>query len=280
MTERGDVAGLGHVLRVIEELDDILTALRLLIRACEKRKLHDPTHALELSLELVLRRRNYILNVSSVVGTGPPYDVFPCENCCITYPSAFLLSWIEFIIKDDMLKMDNADHRNSETPIDEPCSSTSSSSLLCKPTCALYFGTRPRADHIVDGVLYPMGAPYVSGPKGYPPYASSSLDLHSISTTNRLIGECDEIDCLLRTVTFVGKCLKGHAETNGSGDLTLAESLIALLYARYHFGFDMDCVRSAEVDSCRRRLSESLHSYDSKLLDETFGHVQTHRRMP
>ncbi|KAG8325143.1 hypothetical protein J6590_075299 [Homalodisca vitripennis] len=67
-----------NVLRVIGEIDELLNAIRILVRICEKQRLHKEAHALELSLELILRRRNYILNVSVPTESAPPYDSFPC----------------------------------------------------------------------------------------------------------------------------------------------------------------------------------------------------------
>lgn len=276
-----DVAqGCERVLHVVEELDDILAALRLLIRACEKLKLHDPVHALELSLEVALRRRNYILNVSSVSGIGPSYDIYPCENCYMTYPTAYLVSWLEYILKDEEAPIDiDIDDgnvsccSNSNAPVCSVRSSkSSSSSLLCRRTCSLYFDTRPRDDQLADGVLYPMGAPYVSGPKGDPPPYSSIQQPGAV-------GELYEVDCLYRTLCFVRKRLglavsgDGSAivRCSGGSDTALADSLKNLFYTRRHFGFDMDCVCSADVDTGRSRLSEVLYSYDSRVLVETFN---------
>lgn len=257
------------MLRVIEELDNIMTALRLLIKACEKIKLHIPTHALELCLELILRRRNYILNVCRVTGTGLRYDAFPCENCSITYPTAFILSWLEYVLKE-MARTEGDNSCGCEDV--EVCLS-----LLCKCTCTLHFGTRLRADHVVDGILYPLGAPYVTGPRGNPPRSSlrsPTVDIFS-PTHDRLVSECDEIECLYRTVNIVYNQLLSNAfreDDNPAlgGDRALAKGLATLLHARRHFGFDMDCVTSTEVDASRSKLSEALQSYSSVLLAETF----------
>lgn len=245
-----DDVGPSRVLGVIEELDDILTSLRLLTRTCEKQRLHDPAHAFELCLEIVLRRRNYILNVSSIAGTGPPYDVFPCENCSITYPTTFLLTWLDYIISS----------RNDSDTDD----THASSSLLCRRSCSLYFGAPRTVDHLADGVLYPMGVPYVSGPIGVAPrLVSFNVTAELPLTADRLVGECDEIDRLYATLNAVRNRLSAD-------DRSLTEALMSLLRARRYFGFDMDCLNDADVNASRLRLSELLHAYDKRLLNESF----------
>lgn len=253
-----------RVLRVIEELDDILTALRVLTRTCEKRKLHMSTHALELASEIVLRRRNYILNACSMAGIGPTYDSFPCENCYITYPTAFIISWLEYMSK------------YNGTPDGQTCWS-----LLCKRTCSLYFDTPPTVDRLVDDVLYPMGAPYSAGPKGGPPELLLSCGSRvfgehygrptSSSLYPRLVGECEETDCLYRTVDVVSRLMRFDNEDDTRSDSILAGCLANLLYTRRNLGFDMDCIDNSEIDESRLRLSEALHSFGSEFLDETFA---------
>lgn len=252
------------VLRVVEELDDLLMAFRLMIRSCERHKLHGETHALELSAEILLRRRNYILNVSS---SSRRYDSFPCESCHITYPTTFIMSWLKHILS---------------TLYDDESSSTQTLRYpsLCKNTCSLYFDTPINTDHMIERSLYPLGLPYTPGPVNKPP--SPSL-LHFPKSTilhNTRIGECDETEYVYKTLRFVSKRLRKIKDLQINDnklrkkvyaiDIGLAESAGKLLRSRRHFGFDMDCVNNTKVNSCRARFSEVLLSYGTKTLEEIF----------
>lgn len=241
------------VLRVVDEINDILTAVRLLIRTCERCKLHRETHALEICLELMLRRRNYILNVSFVTNENYGYDSFPCDNCSITYPTVFLIYCL-----DRMLA-------NSDGSCDY--------SSLCRRSCSIVFDTPPQIGHIMEGVLYPMGEPYVAGPSYSAPATAAAVH----TTPYRLLDECDETKSVFETFRYVASRF-GVANTNDGGSTscfsttavtTLAECLTNLLAARRNFGFDMDCIYDADVERCRTLLSVALHSYNDNVLGET-----------
>lgn len=249
------------VLHVVEEIDDLMTALRFLVRTCESRGFHCETHALELALELLLRRRNYILNVTSNLGRGPPpYDSFPCETCYITYSTVFIMSWLEYVLN---LARDSAGVCNADTGVQL-------NTALCKRSCAEHFGTPVLADHLTDGVLYPIGVPYVPGPKREPP------DDMLNKLTGRKPGEFDEIRYVRDTVGLVLERLDaeettvhdrdGEEGSTYSEDRHLAETVFKLLDARRHFGFDMDCVSDEDVERYRKVLVGELKSRDIGLL--------------
>ncbi|KAG8270301.1 hypothetical protein J6590_097966 [Homalodisca vitripennis] len=238
-------------------LHELLNAMRILVRICEKQRLHKEAHALELSLELILRRRNYILNVSVPTGSAPPYDSFPCENCYMTYSSVFIMSWLDYLMN----------HARSSETSDGNAEEMGFESRLCRRSCSLYFDTSPRSDHLVEGVLYPMGVPYVSGPEGGPPYSANPRHL--------AFSENDELEYVHEASRRVLDTLSA-VKDDGNGPIApwagirLAESVTNLLSARRSFGFDMDCVDDAEVNRCRSQLSAVLESYGSEIIDEAF----------
>lgn len=253
MTETTDTidSNCSCALRVIEELNSILIALRMLIKTCENHRLHRQAHALELSLELMLRRRNYILNIYSIsAGSGSLYGEFPCENCYITYPSVFVMSWLDYILKSAVsVNVNGYEKIDCEPPTDH----------LCNSSCRLKFGASARADHRPEGALYPMGAPFTAGPSDRPPAVSQQLS------------EFDEVGYVRNTLSLVLKSLESeYANTKTSVEVELLECILKLLECRRHFGFDMDCVRDIQVEMYSTQLSNCLQSYDSRVLVETF----------
>lgn len=225
------------VLQVVEEIDHLLTAMRILTRTSERQRLHAQTHALEFSVELLLRRRNYILNVSLVVGTNqpPPYDLFPCENCHITYPSVFIMSWLEHILKSASIDYTS----------------------LCSRSCSQIFGEPVRSDQVYEGALYPMGSPFVAGPFRGPPRLGDALS------------ELDEVELVCRCLGLVVTTLRTTAFTECPADTKLAESAYDLLNSRRNFGFDMDCVQDPQVNQCKLQLMKVLDSYAYCAANET-----------
>lgn len=242
-----------QVPHVVQELDCLLAAIRLLVRACERRRLHRQMHALQLSCELMLRRRNYILNVQLLLPGGseeaPAYNSFPCENCYFTYPTVHVMSWLAYILRSatDGLTIDPPSH------------------LLCNQSCALTFGTPPLADIAAEGALYQLGAPFVAGPRAAPPEIV------------RETSESAEIEYVREALLFVLKSLSPDGATDGStkeeivtAERDLVECISRLLDCRRHFGFDMDCVHDPHIELCRAQLSSCLQSYESRLVSDMF----------
>lgn len=220
-----------------------MAALKTLTRTCERRTLHRESHLLDLSSELLLRRRNYIMNVS-----GSPFDSYPCENCFITYPTAFVVSWLYYLLK---LPADRDDDFIAAG--------------LCKRSCSYHFATTAQTVHLTEGVLYPMGAPFVAGPLTGPP------DCEGASSIS-VVDELDELQHVTGALRLVVRAMRNHHSPDssvGSADIDLAESVTKLLESRRHFGFDMDCVRDPNVALCRARMFETLYSYDSRVAAET-----------
>lgn len=254
------------VLRVVEELDGLLAALRLLIRTCEKQSFHIQTHALTFSLEIILRRRNYILNVSSSNMDSPPYERYPCENCHITYPTSFLMSWLDYLLQK-AASFDQPE-RNAKGVEEEAGRDEEIDNSLCNQSCLILFGSMSGGvngiHRMVEGVLYPMGAPFVAGPIASPPSTYSTS----------LLGEFDELKLVLDTLRLVVNKLYTNDmrrdKSHGSADICLAESVLNLIEARRYFGFDMDCVNDVKVNACRSHLFDVLETYESQVLVETF----------
>lgn len=257
------------VLRVVGELDGLLAALRLLIRTCEKQRFHIQTHALAFSYEIILRRRNYILNVSSSNSDSPPYERYPCENCHITYPTSFLMSWLEYLLHETA-SFDQS-KTISESGIEERGDKEVFEVIhhsLCNQSCLILFGASSSSvngiHRMVEGVLYPMGAPFVAGPIAGPPTTYSTS----------LLGEFDELKLVLDTLRLVLKTLQSNNtrgnKSDSSADICLVESVFNLVEARSYFGFDMDCVNDVKVDICRSHLFDVLETYESRVLVETF----------